>query len=230
MPPLMTWRVVSSPPTRISSDSCSTSSGVEAVAVDLGVHEDAHEVVGRVRLPLRDRVRAERRCTPSSRSSPATYCSSVALPLCALTMSSDQRRRSSRSSGATPSMSPIMIIGSGAAMSRTKSHSPRSHTWSMIASHDVADLLLAVADAAGREAPVDELAALPVLRVVHVDHHRDRTGVGPDAARVRERLRVLRRREHRRVRRETPHAVAWRRSTPARCSRIHAYFVAGSST
>ena len=57
----MTWRVVSSPPTRISSDSCSTSSGLEPVAVDLGVHEHAHEVVGRVGLALRDRVRAERR-------------------------------------------------------------------------------------------------------------------------------------------------------------------------
>jgi hypothetical protein len=62
-------------------------------------------------------------------------CSSVALPLCALTMSSDQRSRSSRSSGATPSMSPISTIGSGAATSRTKSHAPRSQTLSMIASH-----------------------------------------------------------------------------------------------
>ena len=65
MPPLMTWRVVSSPPTRISSDSCSTSSGVEAVAVDLGVHEHAHEIVGRV-SPGAARPRACRtRCTPS---------------------------------------------------------------------------------------------------------------------------------------------------------------------
>ena len=47
MPPLMTWRVVSSPPMRMSSDSCTMSSSVEAVAVDLGVHEHAHEVVGR---------------------------------------------------------------------------------------------------------------------------------------------------------------------------------------
>ena len=34
--------------------------GLEPVAVDLGVHEHAHEVVGRVLLALRDRVRAER--------------------------------------------------------------------------------------------------------------------------------------------------------------------------
>jgi hypothetical protein len=37
--------------------------------------------------------------------------------------------------GRTPSMSPITAIGSGAAMSRTKSHSPRSHTASINVSH-----------------------------------------------------------------------------------------------
>ena len=71
----------------------------------------------------------------------------------------------------------------------------------------VADVVLAVADAAGREAAVHELAPLPVLGIVHVDHHRERTRVGPDAARVRERRRVLRRAEHRRVAREAPHVV-----------------------
>ena len=52
------------------------------------------------------------------------------------TMSSDhsqQHRRGPRAR--TPSMSPITTIGSGAAMSRTKSHSPRSHTASMSVSH-----------------------------------------------------------------------------------------------
>ena len=44
----------------------------------------------------------------------------------------------------------------------------------MIASHLSRISLLAVAHAAGREAPVHELAPLPVLGVVHVDHHRDR--------------------------------------------------------
>ena len=60
--------------------------------------------------------------------------SSVALPLWDLSMSSDQRSRSRRSSGATPSMSPIMIIGSMAATSLTRSHSPCSQTESMISS------------------------------------------------------------------------------------------------
>jgi hypothetical protein len=49
-------------------------------------------------------------------------------------MSSDQVSSAARSSGAKPSASPITIRGSGAAMSRTKSHSPRSHTASMISS------------------------------------------------------------------------------------------------
>ena len=43
--------------------------GCEAVAVDLGVHEHAHQVVGRVRLPLRDRVRAELGVLRPSRAS-----------------------------------------------------------------------------------------------------------------------------------------------------------------
>ena len=84
MPPLITWRVVSSPPMRMSSDSCSTSSGREAVAVDLGVHEHAHEVVGR-RRPGAARRRACRTSVYSVIAFiAATNCSSVALPLCAL--------------------------------------------------------------------------------------------------------------------------------------------------
>ena len=140
MPPVITWRVVSSPPMRMSSDSCSESSwSSRSPSTSACTSTLMRSSVG-VCLPLRDRVRAELGVARRRRPSPATHCSSVALPLSALSMSSDQRSRSSRSSGATPSMSPIMIIGSGAAMSQTKSHSPRSHTASMIASHDVADL------------------------------------------------------------------------------------------
>ena len=49
-------------------------------------------------------------------------------------MPSDHSSSRVRSSGATPSWSPIMIIGSIAATSVTKSHSPRSITESMISS------------------------------------------------------------------------------------------------
>ena len=70
---------------------------------------------------------------------------------------------------------------------------------------DRADLVLALAHPAGREAPVHELAPRPVLRVVHVDHHRDRTALGPDAAGVRERLRDPSRRRARRRSATTPH-------------------------
>ena len=206
MPPLITWRVVSSPPTRISSDSCSTSSGSSRSPSTSACTSTL------MRSSVGCSWRCATACVQNSVYSSiaciaARNCSSVALPLCALTMSSDQRSRSSRSSGATPSMSPISTIGSGAAMSRTKSHSPLLAHLVDDRVALVADVALAVADAAGREAAVHELAALPVLGIVHVDHHRDRARVGADAARVRERRRVLRRAEHRGVAREAPHVV-----------------------
>ena len=60
---------------------------------------------------------------------------SAAVLLNELTRSSDHLRNISRSSGRTPSMSPMTAIGSGAARSQTKSHSPRSHTASISVSH-----------------------------------------------------------------------------------------------
>ena len=71
----------------------------------------------------------------------------------------------------------------------------------------VADVVLVVADATGRESAVHELASLPVLGIVHLDHHRERKSVGSDPARVRERRGILRRAEHGRVAREPPHVV-----------------------
>jgi hypothetical protein len=55
----------------------------------------------------------------------------------------------------------------------------------------LAHLVGLVAHPAGGEAAVDQLAPAPVLGVVHVDHHRQRPVVGPDAPGVRERGRVL---------------------------------------
>ena len=120
-------------------------------------------------------------------------CSSVRRRSSASSMSSDQRSRSSRSSGATPSMSPIMISGSGAAMSHTKSHSPRSHTASMISSQTVADLVLAArAPGAGVKPRFTSLrrcqcSGSSMSIIIGIG-----PGVGPDAAGVRERRRVLR--------------------------------------
>ena len=45
MPPLITWRVVSSPPIEDQQRLLDQRLVVEPVAVDLGVHEDAHQVV-----------------------------------------------------------------------------------------------------------------------------------------------------------------------------------------
>ena len=90
--------------------------------------------------------------------------------------------------GSTPSMSPITAIGSGAAMSRTKSHSPRSHTASISVSHSAADRRLLVLHPLAGEAGVDELAPQQMCGIVHVDHHRQARLIGTDAAGVGEQL------------------------------------------
>ena len=107
-------------------------------------------------------------------------------------MSSDQRSSSARCSGRTPSASPIMIIGSGAATSRTRSALA-------VVDHGVEDLgarlahlRLAVPHPARREALVHELAALQVGGVVHVDHHAAAGPVGADAPGAREHLGAVR--------------------------------------
>ena len=96
------------------------------------------------RVPTRSSdLLSRRRCSTTAVMYSAYSMAATAAPSMAVgsgeprafTMSSDQRSRSSRSSGATPSMSPITIIGSGAAMSRTKSACPCSHTLSRMASH-----------------------------------------------------------------------------------------------
>ncbi len=103
---------------------------VQPVAVDLGVDEDAHEVVaGLVPAGGDDPagvvgVGTERLGGPHQRGAVGVVdaherAHHVVRPASC---------RSSRSSGATPSASPIMISGRGAAMSHTKSQAPRSHT------------------------------------------------------------------------------------------------------
>ena len=77
-------------------------------------------------------------------------------------MPSDHSSSCSRSSGGTPSASPIMISGSGAAMSQTKSHSPFSQTASMISSQTERIFSSLLAHPPRREAPVDQLAPRPV--------------------------------------------------------------------
>ena len=181
--------------------------GVEAVAVDLGVHEHAHEVVGRVLLPLRDRVRAELGVLRPWRASrrgtaPRWRCRSARSP-CRRTSAAGRRGLRARRRACRRS-APSAAARRRRARSRTR---PARTRWSMIASHLSRISLLAVAHPARREAPVHELAALPVLGIVHVDHHRDRTRVGTDAARVRERRRILRRAEHRGVAGQAPHVV-----------------------
>ena len=125
-------------------------------------------------------------------------------------MSSDHLRNISRSSGSTPSMSPMTAIGSGAAMSQTKSHSPRSHTASIRVSHSAPIAGLPVLHALAGEARVDELAPQQMCGIVHRDHHRRRVLVGPDSARVGEQLGLALGVDHRLVRRAL---------RPGRCGR-----------
>ena len=113
-------------------------------------------------------------------------------------------------------MSAMSSSGSGAAMSHTKSHSPRARDAVDDLGADAADRSLVVADAARREAAAHELAAPTVLRVVHRDHHREVIAVRPRRAVARERDRVLLDREHVGVARERPDLVRSRPSTRAR--------------
>ena len=140
-----------------------------------------------------------------------TRCiASVALCPSLDIMSSDH----SSNSGAvlrrrTPSASPITISGSqrGDVAARSRTRRART-TRSMSIVDDAPDRLLLLTDPPGREALVDQLASLQVLRVVHVDHHRDGPVVGADAAGAAEQLGVGRHVLHQVVRRHAPHAGA----------------------
>ena len=115
---------------------------VEPLAVDLGVHEDAHQIVlQRLGAAVGDDVAvivAVLGEGPRARR-PAPPVGAVAdrPPI----RSSDQRSSMSWSSGSTPSRSPITIIGSGAATSRTKSKRRRSATARSISSPQMRRIL-----------------------------------------------------------------------------------------
>src|SRR6478672_10125653 len=126
MPPDITWRVVSSPPMRMSSDSCriewssSRSPSTSACTRMLMRSSRGH--------PRRSSItRAVYSLYPANASIVLFNRSRSSVPS-PRRRSSDHRSRSSRSSGSTPSASPIMMSGTQAAMSQMKSHSPRSHT------------------------------------------------------------------------------------------------------
>ena len=209
VPPDSVWRVVSSPPINSSSTSVTISWSSSVRPIDLRVHQDAHQVVGRLLLASCDHahhvlgVGGEGvHARPGNPPRPQCCSSKV-------TMSSDHLRNISRSSGSTPSMSPMTAIGSGAARSQTKSHSPRSHTASISASHREPIDPLEILHPLSREASVDELAPQQMCR--------DRPSsiiigggvlVGPDAARIGEQLRLPLGLDHRLVRRRGGQAVA----------------------
>jgi hypothetical protein len=158
---------------------------VEAVAVDLGVDEGAHEVVAGLGPPGGHDaagelgVGAERLRRLDHRRvldvDPHQAPQQVVRPLHELgpvlgrhaegVADHDQRQR-------------------GGDVPHEVARPPLAHGVDDLVAHP-ADLLLLVPHHAGREAPVDQLAALPVVGVVHVDHHRQGGGRRPDAARAR---------------------------------------------
>ena len=205
MPPLMTWRVVSSPPTRSSSVSNTISSSVRrSPSTSAWVSTLTRSSVGSSR-----RAATMARAYASYSMKPvaaASICSGV--PPSEPSIASDHWRSRARSDGGTPSMSPITIIGSGAARSCTTSHVTRLA--------DAVDELVAeraqvrrgVLHPCGREAAAHELAPLVVVGRVEVDHPRHRTGVRTAAARARVRRGVASGGAHALVRRDPPQVVA----------------------
>ena len=172
--------------------------GREPVAVDLRVHEDAHEVVGRFLLARRDGMRAERRVFRHRvhRGHELLVGGAPAL-------------RTDEVVG--PAQQIVAVFGCDAEHVADQDHRERrgdvAHEIALALLADLvddrvgdgADLGLAGPYSTRREPLVDELAPLPVLGIVHVDHHRDRAVVRSDATRVRERGGVLGRAEHRGV-------------------------------
>ena len=134
MPPVITCRVVSSPPIRIRSDSCTIDSSSRRSPSTSA----SQRMLTRSSPPGRARRSAITPIWNSRNAIPARAAFSEACGLVVVVprmRSSDHSSRSSNDSLGKPSMSPMSNSGSGAAMSHTKSHTPRSQTRSMIRSH-----------------------------------------------------------------------------------------------
>jgi hypothetical protein len=130
-PPLITWRVVSSPPIRIRSDSMnSESSSRRSPSISACTSTLMRSSPGGFARRSATTRRQYSRYSSAARACAAMRSGSL-LPSARM-RSSDQRSSRPWSSSATPSRSPITISGSRAATSNTNSHSPRSTTSSRI--------------------------------------------------------------------------------------------------
>ena len=173
MPSVMTWRLVSSPPIRISRLSWmidSSSSRSPSISA-------SHRMLTRSSCGGSARRSA---MTPSwnSRnasiaSMPAWRTSGGGSAVVARIRSSDQRNRSSYDSGGKPSMSAMSSSGSGAAMSQTKSHSPFGATRSMISVQMRRIVASWSRTRRGVKPRLTSLRRRRVLGIVHRDHHRE---------------------------------------------------------
>ena len=177
MPSVITWRVVSSPPTRISRLSCtraSSSSFCESISACTSTlirsssggfarrSAITSQRVLRVLEPGLHRARRQLR---------------------------RRRRRGRRQHLLGPAQQAVAVLGRHAEQVADHDHRQRrgdlAHEVAapLLADrvdqlrHDPPDLRLVILDAALGEALVDERAAQLVLRVVHVDHRRQRRGI-----------------------------------------------------
>ena len=165
------------------------SSSVEPVAVDLGVDEHAHEVVAGAGPAVGDDVRGVGRVLAEGGAGGVELLGRGVDVLALHHV-----------------VGPAQEIGAvlGPHAERVADHDHGQVGGDVVdevalavLAHGVDDLgarpphgRLAVADPLRGEAAVDELPALEVGGVVHVDHHRQGCEPGPDAAGVREDLRV----------------------------------------
>ena len=193
MPPVITWRVVSSPPTRISSDSCSSaSSSSRSPSTSAWTRMLIRSSAGRARAPVGDHVGAvgrvlERRLRGGRHRL------------------GRRREREAADQVVGPAQQAVAVLGQHAEHVADHDHRQRrgdlAHevdaallrgASSISAGADRADPRLVLGDAARREAAVHQVAAPLVIVAVEVDHRRDGRRVGPHAEAVAEGLGVLR--------------------------------------
>ena len=165
---------------------------LEPLAVDLGVHEHARQVVGRALAALGDQRAAARedlghvRCMTAS--TPSGFRSGSSAPSVAFI----SRAHTASSSGGMPMKLPITRDTTGCATSVTRSHRLAAVEAVEHVARDRADLVLVLGDPLRREAALEERLEAVVLGRVHADEHRllelerqDRVGERRDAADLR---------------------------------------------
>ena len=213
-PPLMTWRVVSSPPMRISIDSYWSSASVRLCP----------STSAPIRVLMRSSVGDSRRA--------ATTLEAYSKYPAAAAICASRERWIARPQRAHQVVAPgQQLLAVGRRDPEQIADGDQRQPCGNVADEvefaafgdrldqrtgGAADRRFLLAYAARREALVDDLAPLEVRRIVRVDHARHRRVVGTDAVGAAERLRVDRDVLHQVVRRRPPTACCAGPTTPGR--------------